>query len=136
MARNWMLKTGAYTGMVLALCLGAYPGFAQGDPTSCIAEINKEFGSNAALNTDCSGKTDCSFLAKLGNAQARNVIASIVRKAESCFKAAGQSVIDEQTQDGSTMRQFDGNGETRCAILISKSGSDTPEGVRVICQQK
>ena len=136
MVLDWLRNIGAYAAVALALCITAHPGFAQSNPAACIAEINKEFGSNAALNASCPSDVDCSFLAKPGNAQVRTVIASIVQKAESCFKTAGQKVLNEQTQGGSTMRQFDGKGETRCAVLISKPGSDTPEGVRVLCQKK
>lgn len=136
MVMDWLRNIGVYAVAALALCLTAYPGFAQSNPVACIAAINKEFGSNVALNANCPSKTDCSFLAKPGNTQAQTVITSIVQKAENCFKAAGQKLLDEQAQEGSIMRQFDGNDESRCAILVSKPGGDTPQGVRVICQKK
>lgn len=132
-----LCKIGAYAATAaLASLIVAQSAAAQGNPSACVAQINDEFGSNAALTVDCSSDTDCSFLAAPGNSQAQSTIASIVQKAESCFKSAGQALQDEQMQGGSTMRQFDGNDETRCALLISKPGSDSPEGVRVLCQKK
>lgn len=137
MVMKQMCTAGVYgAAAALAALLTAQTGFAQSNPAACVAEINKEFASNAALNVDCPSDTDCSFLAAPGNTQAQSVIASIVQKAESCFKAAGQKAQGDEMQGGSTMRQFDGNDETRCALLISKPGTDAPEGVRVICQQK
>lgn len=132
------LRNAGVYGAAVALMLlpAAHQGFAQGNPSACVAQINTEFGSNAALNADCSSDNDCTFLAAPGNAQAQTVIASIVQKAESCFTAAGQQALGEQMQDGSTMRQFDGNGDTRCAIVMSKPGTDSPDGVRVLCQKK
>ncbi|MBX2806893.1 MAG: hypothetical protein KTR19_13040 [Hyphomicrobiales bacterium] len=130
-------QLGAYAvAATLATYLAVPSGFAQGNPVACIAQIQSEFGSNPALNADCSSDMDCSFLAAPGNDGAQAVIASIVQKAESCFTAAGQTAQGEQSQGGSSMRQFDGNDETQCALLISKPGTDSPEGVRVLCQEK
>lgn len=126
---------GGAMGVVLTLLM-TQNSFAQGNPSACVAELRNEFASNAALNADCPSDTDCTFLAAPGNAQAQTVIASIVQKAESCFTAAGQQALGDQMEGGSTMRQFDGNGDKRCALLISKPGTDTPEGVRVLCQKK
>ena len=121
---------------ILVASLTMQAGFAQGNPSACVAEIRNEFASNAALNADCPNDTDCTFRAAPGNTGAQTVVASIVQKAESCFTAAGQQALGEQMQGGSTMREFDGNGDTRCALLISKPGTDAPEGVRVLCQVK
>jgi hypothetical protein len=121
---------------VLGALLTMQAGFAQGNPSACVAEIRNEFGANAALNTDCPSDADCTFLAAPGNAEAQTVVASIVQKAESCLTAAGQQAQAEQTEGGSTMRQFDGDGDTRCALLISGPGTDAPEGVRILCQKK
>ena len=126
---------GGATGVLVAL-LTMQSGFAQGNPSACVAEVRSEFVTNAALNTDCPSDTDCTFLAAPGNAQAQTVIASIVQKAEGCFTAAGQLALGEQMEGGSTMRQFDGNGDMRCALLISNPGTDAPDGVRSLCQQK
>lgn len=121
---------------VLAALLTMQAGFAQGNPSACVAEISNEFSSNAAVNADCPSDTDCTFLAAPGSAEAQTVVASIVQKAESCLTAAGQQAVGDQAEGGSTMRQFDGNGDTRCALLISKPGTDAPEGVRILCQAK
>jgi hypothetical protein len=121
---------------VLGALLTMQAGFAQGNPSACVAEIRNEFGANAALNADCPSDADCTFLAAPGSAEAQSIIASIVQKTESCFTAAGQQALGDQMEGGSTMRQFDGNGDTRCALLISKPGTDAPEGVRVLCQKK
>lgn len=121
---------------VMVMLASTQPGFAQGNPSACVGEVRNEFASNAALNADCPSDTDCTFLAAPGNTEAQSVIASLVQKAESCLTAAGQQALAEQAEGGSTMRQFDGNGDTRCALLISKPGTDAPEGVRVLCQQK
>ena len=121
---------------VMVMLASTQLGFAQGNPSACVGEVRNEFASNAALNADCPSDTDCTFLAAPGNTEAQSVIASLVQKAESCLAAAGQQALAEQAEGGSTMRQFDGNGDTRCALLISKPGTDAPEGVRVLCQQK
>lgn len=120
---------------ILVVLVTTQSGFAQGNPSACVGEIRNEFASNAALNADCPSDTDCTFLAAPGSADAQSVIASLVQKAESCLTAAGQQALAEQTEGGSAMRQFDGNGDTRCALLISSPGADAPEGVRVLCQQ-
>jgi hypothetical protein len=132
------LRSAGVYGAAVALVFlpAAHQAFAQGNPSACIAQINGEFGSNAALNADCSSENDCTFLAAPGNTQAQTVIASIVQKTETCLIAAGQQAQGEQMEGGSTMRQFDGNGDTRCALLMSKPGTDAPEGVRVLCQKK
>lgn len=126
---------GGATGVLVAL-LTMQSGFAQGNPSACVAEVRTEFVTNAGLNTDCPSDTDCTFLAAPGSAEAQSIITSIVQKAESCFTATGQQALGDQMEGGSTMRQFDGNGDTRCALLISKPGTDAPEGVRVLCQKK
>lgn len=129
---SWNAKRAAVVG--LCLIMFAAPGFAQDKASSCISELQSEFSSNAALTVDCPSKSDCSFLAAPGNAGAQEVIQSIAAKAATCLQGAGQTLANEDDQSAGITREFQGAGEARCIILIAKPGSESPQGVRVVCQ--
>lgn len=122
--------------VVLAMAAFAVPVYAQGNPAACIGELGKEFSPTATLQVECPSDNDCTFLVAPGNPDAKAQIDAIIAKATACFTGAGQKAVGEKAQGGSTIHEFDGDGETRCALLISSPGSDSPEGVRAICQKK
>jgi hypothetical protein len=112
----------------------AMPALAQGSASACVATLKQDFPASSALTVDCPSASDCSFLAAPGNATAQELLAPIIAKATSCLNAAGQKLVNEDNQGAGVTRQFRGDGEERCALLISNPGTESPHGVRLICQ--
>ncbi len=121
---------------LLAMVFAAQSALAQSKPSSCVAELQKEYGTAAGLSADCPTKSDCTFQAPTGNASARALIETIAKRAESCFTGAGLKVAKEETLALGTTRLFDGDGEAKCAVLVSTPNGSPPEGVRAVCQPK
>jgi len=122
-------------GLAAASMAGASgAALAQGEPATCISELQTEYGDAAGLSSDCASETDCTFQAPSGNASARALIATIAERAEACFTSAGLNRKSEQTQGIGTTTTFNGEGEGQCAILVSAPSGSPPEGVRVLCR--
>lgn len=96
--------------------------------------LGKEYGSNAALRTECTNDTDCMFQAPAGNASALALIGSMVKTVEACFAAAGLSVVKEDVVPQGTTRQYGKAGAPEiCAVLISTAMGDLADGLRATC---
>lgn len=130
-------RTLTATCLGLALCVGTvHLAWAQSAPLACIAELKKEYGASAGLKVECDSGKDCTFQAPTGNASARALVDTIAKHAEDCFKSAGLKVSKEDKQPVGTTRLFNGEGEGKCALLISTPSGDVPEGVRAVCQSE
>ncbi len=124
----------AAVAAALAFSLAAGQATAQSGPTACISSLQSEYGATDGLTLDCPSATDCSFLAPPGNASARALIGAIASKATACLTEAGMTLDSEDSQPAGVTREYRGQGEARCAVLVATPGGDSPEGVRVICR--
>lgn len=116
--------------------LHSQPAAAQTKPSSCVAELQKNYGSTASLNAYCDSDTDCTFQAAPGNASALAVIGEIVQKAQSCFASAGLKVTKEDRIAEGMTSYYEGEGVAEtCALLIAGGATGMAEGVRATCQR-
>jgi hypothetical protein len=123
----------AATLIGLTLCCGA--AFAQSMPSSCVMDLNKQYGSTSALRTECKTASDCTFQAPMGDASALALIGAMVKRVEACFAAAGFSVVKEDVAPRGITRQYGKPGAAEmCAVLISTRMGDLADGLRATCQ--
>lgn len=136
MLKQYLQNSAIACGAAAVLLAAALPLGAQEQVSSCVAMLKDEYSSVDGLAVDCPDSGDCTFLAPPGDASKRPLLDAIATKAAVCLSGAGQRLAKEETGNGSVTREYVGDGGTRCALLVSKPGPDTPEGVRLICRDE
>lgn len=118
----------------LMMIAGSAPASAQSAPSACVAELKKEYGATAGLESECTSDKDCTFQAPIGNASARALLDAVAKRAETCFTTAGLTLSKEDKQAVGTTRLFNGDKGGQCAVLISTEAGPVPVGIRTVCQ--
>ena len=119
----------------LALMLSAGAALAQAAPAACVADLRKEYSANTALKAECPSDADCTFQAAEGNASALALVGAMVKRAETCFTAAGLKITKDDTAAQGTTRYY-GTAEVaeQCVLLIAANEGGIAQGVRTACK--
>ena len=127
-------RTGHTAAMMIAAIFLCTANASAKLPSSCIADLQKDYGAAPAIHMECASKTDCLFQAPTGNASALVLLGTVIRRAESCLDEAGLRKTKEEKSEGIT-RFYGAPGAAEQCALLTAPATDLPEGVRLVCTQ-